>query len=220
MKKFVLILAGLLSLTSFIFANDNVLNISEVYAMPEETAQTEEPAGSRHSLGFGLSILGFEISYMNVKNHFEIDTNLAYANLSDFGGLIIGIDDDIAFTNDFAENYAEMVITPKICMGYNTLPGKKGWTNTFGGFLEVPFIVDFTSSDFGAIAAAGFWWRGAKSFNNVVEVGISTYLPFVMAAYYDKTIEIISIIDNPAMSLASIYSSFILCSLDFKFYLN
>ena len=158
MKRFFALLIFSALLSAGAFAQESYADKAEEAA---ETAAVEQSVFREDLLGFGLSILGPEISYSYRKNHLQIDAAIAATFIPD---LYLG-----------DENY--LMFWPKFDVGYNFFP--QGTPSIFlGGFIPVPLIFKLSGPPvfYPALAIgadASILFRLGKN----VELSVTSYLP-------------------------------------------
>ncbi len=136
--------------------------IPSIIDAPEEDSESEtkEQLNVKEDfLGFGLSLLGPEISYSHRKNHFQLDLALASMYLPDRSG-----DGMLTFW-------------PKLDLGYNFSP-ESSKSFFLGGFVSVPLIFFFLDDiEFTPFFLFGMDASYMIRLSNKMELAFTSYLP-------------------------------------------
>lgn len=91
-------------------------------------------------------------------------------------------------------NGDNLVLTPNITLGWNYDAFESGWHNTVGFSYFCPLLIDSNSTS--PAHMAGLSYRGSFKFRNNMELGLTTYLPFILINQSEDNPVIFTIVDQ------------------------
>ncbi len=162
MKKIITILFTVLFSFGLIFAQE-----SNGYDSSEE--------GSVFAPSLSFSVFGPEVGVLFGNNHAEFSASLAIA--AGEGMPYFFNDYDYNYDDTF-ENSSMVAITPKLHAGYNFEAFDTGWTDTLG-LAYASSIGIFDNGTVENMEAIALYYRGGIRTKVGLEVGMTSYLPFV-----------------------------------------